>query len=51
MKKIRHLIFLAGDQLNLKFLESCEFDPSVDHVVMNLLAQKKTAPVLTVTVL
>ena len=34
MRKIRHLIFLAGDQLNLKFLDSCQFDPSVDHIVM-----------------
>ena len=34
MKKVRHLVFLAGDQLNLKFLESSKFDPSVDHVVM-----------------
>lgn len=34
MKNIRNLVFLAGDQLNLKFLEACKFDSTLDHIVM-----------------
>ena len=34
MNQIRNLVFLAGDQLNTKFLEACKFDAKRDHVVM-----------------
>ena len=34
MNQIRNLVFLAGDQLNIKFLEACKFDANRDRVVM-----------------